>query len=544
MLRRTILSALIVAVLLSFPAAAREIAAGDTFSVIELIFKGPAQTSKDAPARDIDFWVRFRHESGSPEHKIHGFWDGDGQGGTAGEVFKIRFTPTKPGKWTLVEVQSNNARLKGQMQGDTITARASKNRGFWVVDDASAGRRWYRRSDGSHQYIIGNTMYSFLSGYKAGDVETGVPIAADVAANATYFKKLRFSAIGDRYPHPDEKPFFDDRGSPTTDGDWSHRPNPRWFSRRTDEAVKTAFQHDLIADLILAGPDTPESRASIRAARNDGDPTPYLKYIAARYGSYPNVWLCIANEYNIRHLPYTEERIGELGKILRKFLPYPDTPLSVHPWSAVLWKFDHTQPWYDHQTIQKKRKTIAQAAGFIEEVWTNKEGGSPRLKPTVNDELSYQGAGDKHTEEDSIEAHLGAFLGGGYGTAGYKSGNKLGHYFWGAFDPKEHSAAPSLKWLRETIDANVTFWEMAPDLSIFSNLDPGFRGMAWAGNEYVLGTNAAREGVAANLPEGRWTVKQYDVIARTAATLSTNASGKFTFSTPASRAVLFVFNRN
>jgi len=532
-----------------WPAAAaprRDVARAETYSVVELSFRGPHQTARDGPARDIEFWARFRHESGSPEYRVHGFWDGDGQGGVAGDVFKIRFTPTKLGRWTMVEVHASAAALNGQRQGETVMARASKNRGFWLVDEASAGRRWYRRSDGSHQYIVGNTLYSFLSGYNADGKPTGVPIAADVARNAEYFKKIRFSAIGDRYPHPEDKPFFDDQGAPTASGDYSHRVNPRWFSQRTDEAVKAALRHDLIADLILAGPDTDEARSSLRARNNGGDPTPYLRYIAARYGSYPNVWICLSNEFNLpRGVIYSERQIGEFGTILRRFLPYESTPVSVHPHSRVYWVLDGTGSWFDHQIIQKKRRTIAPAADDVHlRVWSNAEGGAPRTRPTVNDELSYQGEGDKHSEQDSIEAHLGAFLGGGYGTAGYKPGNKLGHYFWGAFSPEEHTAAPSLNYLRETIDANIRFWNLAPDVSIFSNLDPGFRGMAWAGREYVLGTNAAREGVVADLPAGRWTVKQFDVIERKESTLSKNAAGRYTFNAPASRAVLFLFKRN
>ena len=81
------------------------------------------------------------------------------------------------------------------------------------------------------------------------------------------------------------QPWLDDDGRPTDDGDHSHRPNPRWFHQRVDLAVRTAFQHHLIADLILAGPVTPESRTTLKAKHNAGDATPYLRYIAARYGS-------------------------------------------------------------------------------------------------------------------------------------------------------------------------------------------------------------------------------------------------------------------
>lgn len=158
--------------------------------------------------------------------------------------------------------------------------------------------------------------------------------------------------------------------------------------------------------------------------------------------------------------------------------------------------------------------------------------------------MSYQGRGDRHSEADTIEAHLGAFLGGGYGTTGFKTGEKTGHYFWGGFDPQEHTAADNLKWLREAIDAQITFWRMAPDLVIFEGLDRGSRGLAWPGHEYVLGTDEGRQGIVARLPSGTWTVRRYDVMAREATTLSEQAVGRFQFVAPDSRAVLFHFKRN
>ncbi len=353
---RTVILLLLMAVLLSgWTVPAQNAASGEIYSVIELSFRGPQQGPKDTPARDVDFWVRFQHESGAPEYKVHGFWDGDGKGGSTGNVFKVRFTPTKPGRWRMAEVHSNAKELARQKQGETIVARSSSKPGFWLVDQESPGGRWYKRSDGSRQYIIGNTQYSFLSGYKDGNNPSGVDIAADVANNARYFKKLRFTFHPDRYPHPQEKPFLDDDGRPVDAGDYSHRPNPKWFHERGDVAVRAAFDHDLIADLILCGPDTVDSRATLRAARNNGDP--------------------------------------------------------------------------------------------------------------------------------------------------------------------------------------------APDLSIFDNLDPGFRGLAGPGNEFVLGTNKLRQGITARLPAGKWTVTQYDVINMKTTVLLTNADGSFTFDAPDSRAALIHFKR-
>ncbi len=518
--------AMMLAVLAAAPAP-REAGRGPVYSVVELSFHGPHLAE---PMSELDFAVTFRHASGSPEYRIHGFWDGGG-------VFKVRFTPTREGRWTLAEVYSTAAELKGQKQGEYVIATPARGRGFWVVDDASPGRRWYKRSDGSHQYIIGNTQYSFLSGYSENG-RTGVDIAGDVRRNAEFFRKLRFTLHGDRYPNPEEKPFLDDRGRPTDSGDYSHRPNPKWFRERADVAVRAAYEADLIADLILSGPDTEDSRSTLRAAKNNGDPTPWLKYIAARYGSYPNVWICLANEYDLRVPRYNEEQIARFGAIIRRFLPYP-TPLSVHPNHSTLWSaaFDSLPPWNDHQIIQRKLRQLAPSADVIREVWKN------RLKPTINDELSYQGEGDRHSGEDTVEAHLGAFLGGGYGTTGYKPGNKTGQYFSGGFNPAEHTAAVGLRWLREVIDAEIAFWEMEPGVSIFPDLDPAFRAMGRAGREYVLGTGAARKGLVAKLPEGSWTVTRYDVPRRERTTLAKAARGAFTFDAPASRAVLFHFKR-
>ena len=164
--------------------------------------------------------------------------------------------------------------------------------------------------------------------------------------------------------------------------------------------------------------------------------------------------------------------------------------------------------------------------------------------PTVNDELSYEGKGDKHSQHDTIESHLGVFLGGAYGTTGEKPGSKLGQYFRGRFNPTEHTSADNLKYLREIIDEHITFWRMAPDLSIFSNLHEDFRGLAWPGREYVLGTNKTHKDIVANLPNGTWTVKRYDIIEKQPKTLSESARGRFTFDAPNSRAVMFHFKRN
>lgn len=267
----------------------------EKYDIFDLCFNGPSMTKTDYPIRDIQLITRWVHESGQPQYTIFGFFDGDGSGGGEGNVFKIRFCPTKEGKWQLLEVNSNENKLNGQHQGLELVCIPSNNHGFWMIDMESQDERWYKRSDGSHPYIIGNTMYSFLSEMNQNG-ENGSTIVYDIQSNGDYFNKIRFSLFGDQYPHPTEKPFLDNRGLPTDDGNFSFRPNPSWFSNRVDKAVKTAFKMDIIADIILNGPDTEESSACLKAIENSNDAEPWLRYISARYGSFPNVWIYLAND--------------------------------------------------------------------------------------------------------------------------------------------------------------------------------------------------------------------------------------------------------
>ena len=65
------------------------------YHVVEVTLKGPRQGPSDTPARDIELAVSFRHEGGDETVRAVGFWDGDGQGRPTGDVFKVRFCPTR-----------------------------------------------------------------------------------------------------------------------------------------------------------------------------------------------------------------------------------------------------------------------------------------------------------------------------------------------------------------------------------------------------------------------------------------------------------------
>ncbi|HPE74645.1 MAG TPA: DUF5060 domain-containing protein [Draconibacterium sp.] len=521
------------------------------FNVFELSFKGKEYSAMDSPTRDVNLNTTWVHESGSPVINLNGFYDGDGEGGAAGNVFKVRFCPVKTGKWRLTHISSNDEKLNGQNEGFELLAEDSGYPGFWEVDDKSPGSRWYKRSNAKHQYLVGNTLYTFLSEYFKGE-PTGGNIKSDVLENSNYFKKIRFCLTGDTYPNPTEKPFLDEEGNPSDNGDYSHRPNPKWFLERVDLAVQTGFTKDLVCDLIINGPDTEFGRSMLRAAKNNVDYKPWLKYIAARYGSYPNVWICLSNEFDIKKPRFKEEDIMEIGNVMKKFLAYP-TPLSVHGNSGD-WNDRLNGDWNDHIIIQNKLKDLVRAAQYNQLNYYI--GGK---KPIINDELAYEGEGDGWIENDVIEAMLGAFVGGGYGSTGHKPASKQGHYFRGNFKAEEHRSADNLKWMQEVIDQNISFWKMKPvfytsvsyqhkdkpggTCGIFYNVDNNFCGLEWPGNEYVLATNKRYEGIRVNLPEGKFKITAYNLVNTTEIILYESAQGRTEISSSDSRAALIHVKR-
>jgi len=490
----------------------------DQFDVAELTFFGPNQTMEDAPAVDIDFYVDFKHESGEVV-RVHGFWDGDGKGGMEGSVFKVRFCPFLAGTWILEDVYSNAPELREQRENDLIVVQESDHPGFWVIDEFAPGQRWFKRSNGTHDYIVGNTHYDFL-GAPDGVVATHEHIESDIEHNAKYFKKLRFCVRGFRSENkdPDLRPFFR-RGKMTSSE--TNKPNPKFFRERVDVAVQKGYELDLICDLILGGTTGDQVADSLG----------FIKYMAARYGAYPNVWFCIGQEWDEQADAEHEVRIGSL---LNGYTPFPN-PISTHATEKTTWNSDLWGSWYTHSIRQGKLPSHLKNMPACAEAMI-KDYASNQGRPTVNDENGYDP--NESTEDDVLEGVLGTFAGGGYGTTGHKLASKEGGYFWGYasqdMTADEHPSADNLGWMREKIDATIDFWRLEP------RVENSIPILEWPEVQKVVFSNKAMD-LTENLDGGPWKVVQFDVINKTENVLSEEAQGEFGYTTPASRAVMTFF---
>ena len=157
------------------------------YSVAEITFQGPLHTAKDSPARDVHLEVAFRHESGSPEFSVQGFFDGDGQGGIEGDVFKVRFCPHEG--WEMDAERSDLQRTATRWPATRRLCHSDTVEVAWILGcrrRERPGRRWYRRSDGLHQFIFGNTHYTILTEHGLNGKPTGGNITEDMATNAKF----------------------------------------------------------------------------------------------------------------------------------------------------------------------------------------------------------------------------------------------------------------------------------------------------------------------------------------------------------------------
>jgi hypothetical protein len=123
----------------------------------------------------------------------------------------------------------------------------------------------------------------------------------------------------------------------------------------------------------------------------------------------------------------------------------------------------------------------------------------------------------------------------------------------GNFDINEHTAADNLKWMVDKINAYMTFWKMTPahytytrgiETSIFQFIHDSSRAMQWDNEEFVIGTDKAKNGLVAKLKDHEYTVMQFDVINKTEKVIARDATGDYKFDVPDSRAVITFFKRN
>ncbi|MEM9883653.1 MAG: DUF5060 domain-containing protein [Planctomycetota bacterium] len=130
---RSGVSALLLAVLLAVPASAQ--VGGTQYDTVTLDFAGTPHGELDGrssptgstavanPFLDRELEVTFTHTASGVSYIVPGFFDGDGDGGAAGDVFRVRFTPDRVGAWTYDATLKGGTNVAiGETPGTNLTA--------------------------------------------------------------------------------------------------------------------------------------------------------------------------------------------------------------------------------------------------------------------------------------------------------------------------------------------------------------------------------------------------------------------------------------
>ncbi len=217
------------------------------------------------PVRDAALTAVFVSPAGVTNH-VDGFWDG-------GQVWRVRFSPTLPGRWTFTTACSDksNRGLENQTGEFTCTAPSDKTaldrRGpLRVADD----RRHFEHADGRPFLWLGDWAPEGARRSSLGDWK----LYADIR------RQQRFTAS-----HWIVAPGRDARGEPaftTTNG---LAINAAFF-QRLDAKVDVLNRAGLLSAIVPLqefGPAT--------GLLSDEDVTLFLKYVVARWGAHHVAWL-------------------------------------------------------------------------------------------------------------------------------------------------------------------------------------------------------------------------------------------------------------
>ena len=336
---------------------------------------GVFEWSCEGPAEGNPFteqWVRGEFAGGGETVRVEGFYDGDG-------VYRVRFMPSFEGAYRFRMTASFD--LDGAEGAFTALPATGGNHGPVRVRDT-----WhFAYEDGTPYLCLGTTCYAWAIQEDAQVTQTLSTLAASP------FNKLRFCVFPKHYAYNLREPVsYPFEGTPmdasvlNEDNFWDFGPDSegnRWdFSRfnpahfrRLEACIARLSELGVEADLILFHPYDRWGFSRMPAEADDR----YVRYAAARFAAYRNVWWSLANEYDI--LKKAPRDWEDIAAALVGADPYRHLR-SIH---NCLHLYDFSRPWVTHCSIQRTHLYLsAEKTDEWRERWR---------KPVVIDEMAYEG---------------------------------------------------------------------------------------------------------------------------------------------------------
>jgi hypothetical protein len=382
----------------------------------EIALQGPSDGN---PFVDIELAAIF--EGAGRQLRVPGFYDGDG-------VYRIRFSPPETGPWRWT-IESNSEALAGPSGALAVVAAGAGNHGPVRV---SADGFHFAYADGTPYRQIGTTAYSWAQQSDAKCAETLATLAASP------FNKIRMLVF------PNVPSLATDPFARTGSGlkDWDpKRFDPAYF-RRYEDRIRRLGALGIEADVILFHPYDPKRGYSDMSREDDGL---YVRYVAARFGAFRNLWWSMANEYDQVKSKTTADW-DHLLQLLKAADPH-DRLRSIHQFDVY---YDARKAWITHASIQNNSAVLDDLRAGLHRDFA--------MKPVVFDEVGYEGNFEEPwgrlTAEEMVERFWFGLVGGTYvgHSETWDPGRDARLSWLGQGGKLAGTSAPRLAFLRRIMD--------------------------------------------------------------------------------------------
>ena len=362
----------------------------EQWTTVELLVT--SEKEYDNPYADVDLWAWFVSDKGDSLLRP-AFWDG-------GNTWKVRFAPPDHGStwtWTSYCSLKDNglAGKTGKIRSTTYDGDSELlKRGLLRM---SSGKRNIVHADGSPFLLVGDTPWSIP--FRATTDQ--VRIYAKDRREKGFNTALLISLQPDRYaqgPEARNTPGGFDRAFEDLHEGRLDRLKPDYF-QTVDSLIHILLSNELVPVIAPFAHGYGWKGETAIGSQLSADPyVRYCKYLVARYGSNPALWLI-----NLDGNPLLAPGVKPAGAAIDEWDAYSQ-PVGLHyspydDWLASWAKGDSTccfhynriyqdEPWLDFQWAQTGHDG-KHLYHKVERMYGNKP-----VKAVMNGESTYEGMGD------------------------------------------------------------------------------------------------------------------------------------------------------
>jgi hypothetical protein len=469
---------------------------------LTISWEGPAADELDDapnPFLDLRLDVTFTGPS-AQSYTVPGYFDGDGQGGSSGDVWRVRFPPDEAGSWSyLVSFRSGDAIAVSSDAGASTSFDGDG--GSFLVDARDPGApgflRWGRLEyvgghylklrDGPYWIKTGIDSPEDLLGYadfdatpsdhrysahvgdwgaddptwdsgKGKGIIGALNYLGDLGMNSIYFLPMNIGGDGQNtWPYAGS---IDPAGSAANDNlHFDLSKLGQW------EIVFTHAQERGIALHVVLAEGEKDNKEELDDATLGVERKLFHRELVARFGHHNALFWNIAEEYNYnpgsepQALPLSPSTVMAFADHLRSVDPY-DHPITVHNW-------DNTNAWdpffgaapFDATSLQINPADLAAESKI--EGWRSQSTSEGRPIMISLDEF-------RRTDTDNLDDQRRDFL-----WPILLSGGHLEYIIEGTRSIDDFGPYEELwRWsgiARAFMESNLPYWEMEPADALLSS---------------------------------------------------------------------------